>query len=106
MQISRPNRMNATCNGVRRPSGTRSCKIRSARSADALSGTMPSRRVTRCTCVSTGIASRPSAKLNTTARFHWLVAPASTIVQPSEVHTGLCDDPQACLDELFERLVG
>jgi len=48
----------------------------------------------------------PIAKLDTTARFHWLVAPASTIVQPSDVHTGLCDDPQACLDELFERLVG
>ena len=48
----------------------------------------------------------PIAKLDTTARFHWLVAPSSTIVQPSEVHTGLCDDPQACLDELFERLVG
>ncbi len=48
----------------------------------------------------------PIARLDTTARFHWLVAPASTIVQPSEVHTGLCDDPQACLDELFERLVG
>jgi hypothetical protein len=48
----------------------------------------------------------PIAKLDTTARFHWLVAPASTIVQPSEVHTGLCDDPQGRLDELFERLVG
>jgi hypothetical protein len=47
----------------------------------------------------------PIAKLNTTARFHWLVAPASTIVQPSEVHTGLCDDPQGCLDDLFARLV-
>ena len=48
----------------------------------------------------------PIAQLDTTARFHWLVAPASTIVQPSEVHTGLCDDPQGRLDELFERLVG
>jgi hypothetical protein len=47
----------------------------------------------------------PIAQLDTTARFHWLVAPASTIVQPSEVHTGLCDDPQGCLDELFARLV-
>lgn len=47
----------------------------------------------------------PIAALDTTARFHWLAAPASTIVQPSEVHTGLCDDPDACLDELFERLV-
>jgi hypothetical protein len=47
----------------------------------------------------------PIAALDTTARFHWLVAPSSTIVQPSRVHTGLCDDPAACLDELFERLV-
>ena len=47
----------------------------------------------------------PIARLDTTARFHWLVAPASTIIQPSEVHTGLCDDPHGRLDELFERLV-
>ena len=50
-------------------------------------------------------AAGPIAALDTTARFHWLVAPSSTIVQPSEVHTGLCDDPADCLDELFERLV-
>jgi hypothetical protein len=50
-------------------------------------------------------AAGPIAALDTTARFHWLVAPSSTIVQPSEVHTGLCDDPAACLGELFERLV-
>jgi hypothetical protein len=48
----------------------------------------------------------PIAGLDTTARFHWLVAPSSTIIQPSEVHTGLCDDPRACLDDLFGRLVG
>jgi hypothetical protein len=48
----------------------------------------------------------PIARLDTTARFHWLVSPSSTIVQPSEVHTGLCDDPRACLDDLFGRLVG
>jgi hypothetical protein len=47
----------------------------------------------------------PIARLDTTARFHWLVAPSSTIIQPSEVHTGLCDDPRACLEELFGRLV-
>ena len=47
----------------------------------------------------------PIAALDTTARFHWLVAPSSTIVQPSEVHTGLCEDPRGWLDELFERLV-
>ena len=29
-----------------------------------------------------------------------LVAPSSTVVQPSAVHTGLCDDPQETLDRL------
>ena len=38
-------------------------------------------------------------------RFGWLVAPSSTIVQPSEVHTGLTDDPTTELDRLFEALV-
>ena len=38
-------------------------------------------------------------------RFHWLVAPASTIIQPSAVHTGLCDDPAAELDHLVATLV-
>jgi hypothetical protein len=47
----------------------------------------------------------PIAELDTTARFHWLVAPSSTIIQPSAVHTGLCDDPAARLDKLYESLV-
>jgi hypothetical protein len=38
-------------------------------------------------------------------RFHWLVAPASTIVVPGEVHTGISPDPQATLERLFEQLV-
>jgi hypothetical protein len=38
-------------------------------------------------------------------RFHWLVAPASTMVQPGPVHTGLCEDPTALLERLFRRLV-
>ena len=47
----------------------------------------------------------PIASLGQGERFHWLVAPSSTVIQPSEVHTGLCDDPAAELDHLFERLV-
>jgi hypothetical protein len=47
----------------------------------------------------------PIALLGQGERFHWLVAPASTVIQPSEVHTGLCDDPAAELEHLFERLV-
>jgi len=38
-------------------------------------------------------------------RFGWLVAPSSTIVQPSEVHTGLSDDPAATLEQLYAELV-
>jgi hypothetical protein len=47
----------------------------------------------------------PIARLGQGERFHWLVAPSSTVIQPSEVHTGLCDDPAVELDHLFERLV-
>jgi hypothetical protein len=45
------------------------------------------------------------AALDQSERFGWLVAPSSTIIQPSPVHTGICDDPQAMLDRLFEELV-
>jgi hypothetical protein len=47
----------------------------------------------------------PIARLDATARFHWLVAPSSTIIQPSSVHTGLCGDPAGELGKLFESLV-
>ena len=47
----------------------------------------------------------PIAGLDTTARFHWLVAPSSTIVQASEVHTGLCENPTDQLERLFSELV-
>jgi Protein of unknown function (DUF3037) len=47
----------------------------------------------------------PIAELDTHQRFHWLVAPSSTVIQPSQVHTGLCDDPAAMLDHLAMRLV-
>jgi hypothetical protein len=45
------------------------------------------------------------AGLEASERFHWLTAPASTIVQPSPVHTGLTSDPGAELEHLFMRLV-
>ena len=38
-------------------------------------------------------------------RFRWLVAPRSTVVQPSPVHTGLTDDPAAELADLARRMV-
>jgi hypothetical protein len=47
----------------------------------------------------------PIAALPQSERFHWLVAPASTIIQPSAVHTGLSDDPAGTLARLFDALV-
>lgn len=39
------------------------------------------------------------------ARFHWLVAPRSTIIQTSPVHSGVHHDLDAALNGLFEKLV-
>ena len=47
----------------------------------------------------------PIAKLSIAERFHWLTAPSSTVIQPSEVHTGLTVDPVATLEHLFRTLV-
>jgi hypothetical protein len=47
----------------------------------------------------------PIARLPASERFHWLVAPSSTVIQTSPVHTGLSGDPEAALDHLMERLV-
>ena len=48
----------------------------------------------------------PIAALGQAERFHWLVSPSSTVIQPSEIHTGLCLDPGLELEELFGALVG
>jgi hypothetical protein len=45
------------------------------------------------------------AQLPASERFGWLVAPSSTIIQPSEVHTGLTAQPAATLDHLLRSLV-
>jgi hypothetical protein len=50
-------------------------------------------------------AAGPVARLSQRERFHWLVAPRSTIIQVSPVHGGVCDDPAARLEALFLRLV-
>jgi hypothetical protein len=47
----------------------------------------------------------PIARMDASDRFGWVAAPSSTAVQPSAVHTGLCDDPAAMLDALHARLV-
>lgn len=52
-----------------------------------------------------GDGAGPIAAMDQSDRFGWLAAPSSTIVQASEVHTGLCADPAVTLASLFERLV-
>jgi hypothetical protein len=44
-------------------------------------------------------------ELSARERFHWLVAPKSTIVQTSPVHTGQCSDLQAALEHLMNRMI-
>jgi len=50
-------------------------------------------------------AAGPLARLSPSERFGWLAAPASTIIQPSAIHTGLCKDPAQTLEHLFTSLV-
>jgi hypothetical protein len=50
-------------------------------------------------------AAGPIAALSLPERFHWLVAPSSTIIQASDVHTGLTADAAATLEHLFRTLV-
>lgn len=52
-----------------------------------------------------GAKSGPIGQLPLAERYHWLVAPRSTIVQTSAAHAGLCTDPARVLDHLLERLV-
>ena len=47
----------------------------------------------------------PIAKLSQRERFHWLVSARSTILQPSPVHTGLCDSTDSILDRLEKELL-
>ena len=52
-----------------------------------------------------GAGAGPIGLLPQRARFHWLVAPRSTIIQTSPVHTGFCEDGDRMLEHLFERMV-
>jgi hypothetical protein len=47
----------------------------------------------------------PIASLDIASRFRWLTAKRSTVVQSSDVHPGLCNDPAATLEKLHQQLV-
>ncbi|MCI4648184.1 DUF3037 domain-containing protein [Phaeodactylibacter sp.] len=44
-------------------------------------------------------------ELDMPSRFRWLVAARSTIIQSSPTHPGLCHDPEAVLERLYQRYV-
>jgi Protein of unknown function (DUF3037) len=50
-------------------------------------------------------AAGPIAQLSPSERFHWLVAPRSTMLQTSPMHAGLCEEPALALDHLFASVV-
>lgn len=52
-----------------------------------------------------GRAAGPIGQLPQKERWHWLVAPRSTILQTSPVHSGLCEDPAKALEHLMDRMV-
>ncbi len=47
----------------------------------------------------------PIGQLSQRERFHWLVAPRSTIIQISPVHTGSCKNPTEVLEHLLNTMV-
>jgi hypothetical protein len=52
-----------------------------------------------------GAAAGRIGTLTPRERFHWLVAPRSTVVQVSPAHTGRCGDLSAALDHLMSTMV-
>lgn len=46
----------------------------------------------------------PIGQFERTERFHWIVAPHSTVIQCSPVHSGLCQDPASALDQLLQHM--
>ncbi len=52
-----------------------------------------------------GPAAGPIGRLSVRERFDWLVAPRSTSIQVSPVHSGRVTDLDAALERLMERMV-
>jgi len=47
----------------------------------------------------------PIARLSQSERFQWLIAPRSTILQPSPVHTGVLEETEGLLDRLARQVL-
>ena len=51
------------------------------------------------------LSAGPIARMSQRERFHWLVAPRSTIIQVSPVHSGICENPAREMEQLFRSSV-
>ena len=47
----------------------------------------------------------PIGQLSQGERFRWLIAPRSTTIQTSPIHTGCCKDPSVVLAHLLDTMV-
>lgn len=53
-----------------------------------------------------GRAAGPIGELPLYERFRWLTAPRNTVIQPSPVRSGFCENPQQMLEHLMSRYMG
>ncbi|HEX6573934.1 MAG TPA: DUF3037 domain-containing protein [Gemmatimonadaceae bacterium] len=59
-----------------------------------------------CKAIAEGdMSSGPIALAPPSERFHWITAPRSDVIQSGPVHSGLTENPEATLEELFRTLV-
>lgn len=47
----------------------------------------------------------PIARLSLNERWHWIVAPSSSMIQAGPIHTGICSTPEKMLERVFEEQV-
>lgn len=74
--------------------------------APGLDAALLLRYLRSCAAICAGDASAgPVALAPPSERFHWLTAPRSDVLQSSPVHEGVCEDPAAELDVLFDAYV-
>ena len=52
-----------------------------------------------------GADAGPIGRMPLSARFHWLVAPRSHVIQTGPVHAGLCVDPLVAVERLLNAMV-
>ncbi|MEZ4496197.1 MAG: DUF3037 domain-containing protein [Thermomicrobiales bacterium] len=45
------------------------------------------------------------ARLTLNERWHWIVAPSSSMIQAGPVHTGMCTTPAGMLERVFAEQV-